>query len=127
MALSKIRDDLKFLKDREVVLFGSSVTGESTPRSDVDVAIISRSRDREEMMNLRIEASGMAPEGYDIQIFEALPLIVRGSILEKFEVLFGNPLEIGMYFYYERKVWDDFRQRIEEPTIEDIRKATLEV
>lgn len=127
MNLNKIRKDLEFLKDREVVLFGSYVAGETTPRSDVDVAIISRSKDRDEMMRLRIEASGRAPEDYDIQVFEALPLIVRGSILENFEVLFGDPLEIGMYFYYERKVWDDFRKRIEEPTIEEIRKAPIEI
>lgn len=127
MDLDKIREDLRFLEDREVVLFGSVVAGASTSRSDVDVAIISRLRNRTEMMDLRIKAAGQAPEGYDIQVFESLPLIVRGSILEMFEVLFGDPLEIGMYLYYERKLWDDFRHRLEIPTIEEIQKGTIEM
>ena len=125
--LDKIREDLAFLKEREVVLFGSFVTGNSSPRSDVDIAIISRLRNRDKMMDIRIKASGQAPEGYDIQVFEALPLIIRGSILEGFKVLFGDPLEIGMYLYYERKLWDDFRYRIEIPTIEEIQKGTIEI
>ncbi|NHJ15133.1 MAG: nucleotidyltransferase domain-containing protein [Candidatus Thorarchaeota archaeon] len=121
--LDKIREDLRFLAGREVVLFGSYVSGDAGPRSDIDVAIITRSKDRDEMLNTRVEASGQAPEGYDIQVFEALPLVVKGAILEQFEVLFGDKLEIGMYFYHIRKVWEDFRHRIEVPTLEEIRRG----
>ncbi|MFO7837585.1 MAG: nucleotidyltransferase domain-containing protein [Candidatus Thorarchaeota archaeon] len=102
------------------MLFGSYVNGETGPRSDIDVAIITRSHDREEMMQIRIEAAGKAPEYYDIQVFEALPLILKSAIIENFEVLFGNPLEIGMHFYHVRKIWEDYRHRIEIPTIEEI-------
>lgn len=124
--IDKIRGDLHFLADGEVVLFGSYVSGALTPRSDIDVAIITRSHDEDEMMQVRIEASGKAPEGYDIQVFEALPLVLKGAIVDEFEVLFGNPLEIGMYFYHVRKVWEDYRFRIEVPTIEEIRKGVTE-
>jgi len=121
--LSKIREDLHFLANRDVILFGSQVSGTDSPRSDIDVAIISHSQDKEELQRIRVDASGQAPEGYDIQVFEALPLVIKGAIIEEFEVLFGNPLEIGMYFYHFRKLWEDYRYRIEVPTIEEIRKG----
>ncbi|MDF1541460.1 MAG: nucleotidyltransferase domain-containing protein, partial [Candidatus Thorarchaeota archaeon] len=108
---------------REVILFGSYVTGESGPISDIDVAIITRELDREKNFHTRIEASGNAPQKYDIQIFEMLPLIIKGSLLGNFEVLFGDPLEIGMYFYKFRKFWEDYSHRIEVPTFEEIRKG----
>ncbi len=123
MNLDKIRKDLSFLYGREVVLFGSYVTGDFGPRSDIDVAIITRLQDRREMMDIRMEVSGRAPEGYDIQVFEQLPLVIKGSIIENFEVLFGNPLDIGMYFYHIRKIWEDFRYRMEVPTVDEIRKG----
>ncbi|MBS3795382.1 MAG: nucleotidyltransferase domain-containing protein [Candidatus Thorarchaeota archaeon] len=117
---------MRFLSDKEVVLFGSYVTGNVGPRSDIDVAIITRSDNRREMMQIRIEAAGKAPNYYDIQVFEALPLVLKGAIIENFVVLFGDPLEIGMYFYHIRKIWDDYRHRIEVPTIDDIRKGITE-
>ena len=126
MNLSKIREDLHFLANRDVILFGSQVSRTTSPRSDIDVAIISHSQDREELMQIRIDACGQAPEGYDIQVFEALPLVIKGAIIEEFEVLFGDPLEIGMYLYHFRKLWEDYRYRIEVPTVEEIRKGAAE-
>lgn len=127
MNINRIRQDLHFLSDREVVLFGSFVEQTFSPRSDIDIAIIARSQNEGELMQIRIEASGKAPERYDIQVFEALPLIIKGSILENFEVLFGDPLEIGMYFYHFRKLWEDYRYRIDVPTIEEIRRGTTTI
>ena len=126
MNISKIREDLHFLANRDVVLFGSYVTQTTSPRSDIDVAIVAHSQDKNELMQIRIEASGKSAECYDIQVFEALPLIIKGAIIEEFEVLFGDPLEIGMYFYHFRKLWEDYRHRIEVPTIEEIRKGVAE-
>lgn len=126
MNLNKIREDLHFLANRDVVLFGSYVSQTSSSRSDIDVAIVTHSQNKEELMQIRIEASGQSPECYDIQVFEALPLVLKGAILEEFEVLFGDPLEIGMYFYHFRKLWEDYQHRMEVPTIEEIRKGVVE-
>lgn len=123
MNINRIRQDLHFLSDREVVLFGSFVEQTFGPRSDIDIAIITRIQDAAKILQIRIDASGRAPEGYDIQVFEALPLVIKGSILENFEVLFGDPLEIGMYLYHFRKLWEDYRYRIDVPTIDEIRKG----
>ena len=126
MNVEDIRKDLSFLSNQEVVLFGSFVKGDHGPRSDIDVAIITREQDREKNFHTQLEASGKAPDRYDIQVFELLPLILKGAILEDFEVLFGDPLEIGMYFYKVRKFWEDFSHRIEIPTIAEIRKGIEE-
>lgn len=123
MDLEGIREDLSFLSDREVVLFGSYVTGDAGPCSDIDVAIITRLHDRKEMMRIRVEASGRTLESYDIQVFELLPLIVKGSILENYEVVFGDPIDIAFYFYHVRKMWEDYIHRIEVPTVDEIRKG----
>ena len=125
MKIEDIRDDLCFLSGREVILFGSYVTGDFTPESDVDVAIITRSSDRRSMMETRISAAGRAPERYDIQVLEALPLLVIGSILDQHEVLFGDPLEIGLYLYRYRRIWGDYQHRVEIPTIREMRGASV--
>ncbi|MBN2228197.1 MAG: nucleotidyltransferase domain-containing protein [Candidatus Thorarchaeota archaeon] len=126
MNRDKIRRDPHFLSKREVVLFGSQVSGTFDSRSDVDIAIITRSQDKDEMMHIRLDALGKAPDGYDIQIFEELPLVIKGAIIEEFEVLFGDSLEIGMYFFYIRKFWEDYNHRIEVPTIEEIQRGFAE-
>ncbi|NWF95672.1 MAG: nucleotidyltransferase domain-containing protein [Candidatus Thorarchaeota archaeon] len=122
MKVDDVRADLHFLKDREVILFGSFVTGDLTPHSDIDVAIITRSSDRRLLMETRIDASGRASDRYDIHVLEALPLLVIGSILDHYEVLFGDPLEIGLYLCRYRRRWNDYRHRVEIPSIREMRQ-----
>ncbi|MHA1771538.1 MAG: nucleotidyltransferase domain-containing protein [Candidatus Thorarchaeota archaeon] len=119
----KIREDLSFLSTKEVLLYGSIVTGGYGPKSDIDVAIITRTTDPDTHFRTRIEALANAPQKYDIHILEALPIIVIADILNKYEVLFGDPLEIGEYLYYYRKVWEDYKYRLEIPTLEEIKEA----
>jgi len=33
--------------------------------------------------------------------------------MEGYKILFGDPLEISEYFYFWRKMWNDFGHRIE--------------
>ncbi len=126
MNINRIREDLSFLSDKEVVIFGSFVRGDFGPTSDIDIAIITRDKDKKKNLEIRIEALGRAPKCYDIHIFEELPLALKGIVIENYIVLFGDPLEIGMYFYHFRKLWEDFRHRIEIPTIAEIRKSIRE-
>ncbi len=123
MTIDKIRNDLKYLSNKEVILFGSYVTADYGPRSDIDVCIITRFTDRAKMMKIRIEASGKAPDEYDIQVLESLPIIIIGQLLENYEVLFGDPLEIGMYLYKYRKLWNDYQFRLDLPTIQEIKRG----
>ncbi|MCX8207850.1 MAG: nucleotidyltransferase domain-containing protein [Methanothrix sp.] len=48
ITLEEIGRDLQFLKNREVVACGSYVTGEFRVGSDIDIAVITRSMDRED-------------------------------------------------------------------------------
>jgi hypothetical protein len=57
---------------------------------------------------------GKVPSIYDVRIFELLPINVEMSIVQSYQVLFGNKLEISEYFYPVRKRWDDYRHRFLE-------------
>lgn len=57
---------------------------------------------------------GRAPPVYDIRIFELLPLQIKISVIENYEVIFGNHLDLSEYFYIFRKLWNDTKHRIEE-------------
>ena len=55
---------------------------------------------------------GQFPLKFDIRIFELFPIDIKISIVQNYEVLFGDPLEISEYFYEFRKKWDDCKHRI---------------
>ena len=44
-SLEEIKEDLKAISDFEAVIFGSYVTGEYRKGSDIDVAVITRTKD----------------------------------------------------------------------------------
>ncbi|MEM2097010.1 MAG: nucleotidyltransferase domain-containing protein [Methanothrix sp.] len=112
ITLEEIRRYLHFLKDHEVVAYGSYVTGEFREGSDTDVAVITRSRDTERNLDLLRSLIGMARPLYYIRIFERLPLRVKASVMSDYVVVYGDELEISEYFYTYRKLWDDQKQRI---------------
>lgn len=121
MNLETIKENLSGLADREVLLFGSFVTGDYRPGSDVDIAILSHTENTESWIELKMSVLGEIPYGYDLSIFEALPTIVKSGVLENFVVLFGDPLEIGEYL---RKYWkecEDYSFRFDVPSLEEMR------
>ncbi len=113
LKFDKIREDLKALSDYEVVVFGSYVEGGFGERSDIDVAVITRMRDQEELIKFQKELIGKFPPLYDVRVFELLPLRIKASVIENYRVLFGDPLEISEYFYFWRKMWNDVKRRVE--------------
>lgn len=114
MDLEKIRNELDFLSDYDVVIFGSHAAGDSHAKSDIDIAIITRNSDLDENMKLMKGIIGKAPPIYDIKIYELLPLKIKINIADTFLPLYGNKVDISEYFYYYRKLWDDNKHRIEE-------------
>lgn len=109
-----IKTDLEFLKDYEVVVFGSYVSKNTNERSDIDIAVITREHDSDKCLNIWKEVLGQAPPIYDIKIFELLPLQIKMSIINNNETIFGNSVDISEYFYYFRKLWNDAKHRIED-------------
>lgn len=68
---------------------------------------------------------GKVPDVYDIKIFELLPLPVKASVIRKFEMVFGNRLDISEYFYDYRKIWNDTKHRIEENRFKSMKEKIM--
>ncbi|MBD3353102.1 MAG: DNA polymerase subunit beta [Candidatus Lokiarchaeota archaeon] len=118
--LKKIKNDLGFLSDYNVVLFGSYVEGGFNKNSDIDVAVITKDRDRKQNFELYKNLIGKTHPIYEIRIFELLPLKIKMSIINNFKVLFGNRIDLSEYFYYYRKLWNDTKHRIFDNEYQDI-------
>ncbi len=112
MNLEKIKKDLGFLRGYEAVIYGSHVTGDCREGSDIDVAVITRVKGRDENVELLKSFIGKARPVYDIRIFELLPLKLKASLMGDYLTLFGEEPEVSEYFYYYRKLWDDQKHRI---------------
>lgn len=113
-SLDEIKTNLSFLKDYEVVVFGSYAGKMADKRSDIDIAVITRENDRNRCMEIWSDILGKAQGIYDIKIFELLPLRIKASVIKKYVVVFGNRSDVSEYFYGFRKLWNDMKHRIEE-------------
>ncbi len=113
-SLEDIRADLSFIRDYDVVVFGSYASKRADIRSDIDIALITKEKDRNRCVEIWKKVLGKAPDIYDIKIFELLPLHIKASLIQNYEVVFGNRLDISEYFYNFRKLWNDIKYRIRE-------------
>jgi hypothetical protein len=96
-----------------VLLFGSATEGAQTARSDIDICIIKPVPEILDRIYARLGGK------YDVKIFEALPLYVRIGIMEHFEVLYGDELELSEYPFIEKHMerngTKDFWKCLREP------------
>jgi len=124
--LNKIRRDLKPLQKYNVVIYGSALTSRFSRRSDIDIAIITESKEREYNKKVWAEAMKFSWKEYDIKVFELLPLWLKMEIIENHLVLFGDEKKISEYFYFYRKIWKDMKSKVESnrfKSIEEIRRG----
>jgi len=112
--LSKIQSDLSALSCFDVLIFGSYVEGGFSPKSDIDIAILTHTKDPQKNWELYEKILGQFPLPYEIHLFETLPIRIQYSIWTNYHVLFGDPLEISEYLYQFRKIWKDCKHRILE-------------
>ncbi|ODS35452.1 hypothetical protein BEH94_06410 [Candidatus Altiarchaeales archaeon WOR_SM1_SCG] len=75
IVLNDIQEDLKDLCKSWVVVYGGYVKDRSM--RDVDVAVITKIRDKSENMRLWYSFIGKFPPVYDIKIFELMPLTIK--------------------------------------------------
>lgn len=108
--LGKILAPLK--ETYEIILFGSAVEGAMRPKSDIDIAVLSRNQNQKSNIDLQKELLGKFPLKFDLRVFELLPIYIQISIIQNYKVIFGDPLEISEYFYNFRKKWVDCKHRI---------------
>ena len=104
LPITNIKSDLFPFKDFEVVFFGSYVEKALHPESDIDVSIITKSLDSDKNFDLWKRLVIKVPTLYDVRIFELLPINVQMSIVQNYQVVFGDKLEISEYFYVIRKL-----------------------
>ena len=109
-----------------VVLFGSYVQGDAIPgRSDIDIAIVTFSCDRSKNRRLWEILLSQALPHYDLRIFELLPLYLQMEIINKHQVIIGDPLELSEYFYYFRSLWGEMQQRFRENQFQNIKEQIV--
>lgn len=108
----RIRRDLEPLRDREVVLYGSVVTDRFHARSDVDVALVTRTEEPDENRAVWKDVLGTVPERYDVRVFETLPLPIQVDIVRNHRVVFGDAVDLSYYFYGFRRRWADQAPRV---------------
>ncbi len=124
-SIDEIKTDLAFLKDYEVVVFGSYARKRADKRSDIDIAVITREKNRSRCIEIWKSFLGKAPDIYDIKIFELLSLRIKASVIQKYEVVFGDSLDVSEYFYKIRKFWNDMKHRIEENRFQSVREKIM--
>lgn len=92
------------------LLWGSFLTGDQTPRSDIDVCVVAGpAADPEEVQRAAWRAipSELAGHDVDIKVFEDLPRFLQGAVIEDHEVLW-SPDEPALYehLYPFRRLWE---------------------
>ena len=121
ISIQQIKEELNFHKDKWVIVFGSWLGNYYIPdRSDIDVAVLSKNKNKEYNLQFWADIIGNAPSNYDLRIFEILPLTLQMNIITNYQVIYGDALEISEYLYYFRKIWSYARFRIEENKIKTI-------
>ncbi len=112
--LNNIRKDLIKLEKYVFVIYGSFLSEYYIPqKSDIDIAIITQNCEKDSNILVLREFIGEFSKKYDIKIFELLPLYLKNEIINNYQVIFGNPLNISEYFYQFRSFWKDMVHRIE--------------
>ncbi len=112
-----IEADFSFLFGKKevlaVLLYGSVVKGEETPRSDIDVCIVaSVSGNKVELLKEVYRNLDVFSKKYDVRIFEELPLYIQIQIIQNHEVVYTRDIyELHEYFYFFRKLWEDQASR----------------
>ena len=125
--LIEIKKSLNKLDKFWVVVYGSVLSNYYIPhKSDIDIAIITQKKDKPSNIIIWKNTWGVFSESFDIKIFELLPLNIKIEVIESYQVIFGNPLEISEYFYHYRAIWKDMVYRIESNRFKSIQeKITL--
>lgn len=80
--LKQLKELPHFDKLKFVYVYGSSVTGKPTEKSDIDIALYYDIVGKHELYNLQFLISGSFPDKYDIHIFQLLPLYVKIDVFK---------------------------------------------
>ena len=110
--LTNLKKDLEEIREEvfAILIYGSYATGDAHIRSDIDVCVVLKNNDKEEIKDiyrkiLRVSAKN---EKYDIRIFEQMPLFMKIQAIKNGNVIHAkNKSELEEYFYFFIKLWHD--------------------
>ncbi len=110
--MKELVKDIKNIKDDvfAIILYGSYIYGKPNIRSDIDVCLVLKTNDENEIKNVyrkTLRLSGKN-EKYDIKIFELLSLYIKINIINSGKIIFvKNSKELQEYFYFYKKLWQE--------------------
>lgn len=91
-----------------VVLYGSQVTGDTTPRSDVDICVVTRHKPTAALLLEILERQPHPDENYSIFFFHELPLYIKKDVFNEGLVIMSPDIPALYEFYFSyRKIWED--------------------
>ncbi|MFO7795695.1 MAG: nucleotidyltransferase domain-containing protein [Promethearchaeati archaeon] len=121
--LEKIKNDLKFCNEYWTIIYGRFLSDNYiVNRSDIDIAIITKIKNKAKNIETWDALLAKAPSNYDVRVFELFPLYIQIDIIQNYKTIFGDALEISEYFYPYRKIWRDILPRIKENQFESIQE-----
>lgn len=113
--METLRSEFSFLKEENVLavlLFGSLAKGELA--RDTDICIVAPGVGSNKIMGEVYQNVNVASKKYDVYCFEELPLYMKWEVIHNHKVIWAkDEPELGMYFYYYRKLYDDQKHRFE--------------
>ena len=75
-----------------IIQYGSTVTGEQTPLSDIDIAIYYHGT-KKQRFDFIITVLGSIDDQFDIHIFQDLPLYIQQEVISKGKILYQRDFE----------------------------------
>lgn len=107
--MKKLKETPDLDRVKFVFLFGSHVENKNNKFSDVDFAVYYEGN-KKERFKFRMKLLGKLPEGFDVQIFQDLPLYVRMSVLKGGLIYAENERFVYDVAYSTIKVFEDFKK-----------------
>lgn len=104
-----IEKDFSSFKNKvfAIILFGSFARKEQTEKSDIDICIVVKEKEKIKEIWNKILESGLT-EKYDIKIFELLPLKLKIEVINEGKLIFcKDEKELSYYFWKFKKIWED--------------------
>ncbi len=111
--VENIARDFSFLKNRvlAILIFGSASKGIVGEKSDIDICIVAPNKNPKELLKEIFQRVDVSGKKYDVYVFEELPLYLKMEVIKTHTIVFGDPRELGEYFYLFRKLWEDQKHR----------------
>ncbi len=110
--ISKIKNELQWMMEIDdiigVLLFGSQVEGTASRDSDLDICVVAPSvKTTSQKAELLGEIwQNITKSGYDVWLFEELPLYMQIEVILNHVVIFCDDIPaLYEYFYFFRKMW----------------------